>query len=376
MQGGVTMTSITYVGMDVHTTNYTVCCYDAEHDRYFGMAKLEPDYQEVVKHLNRVNTQNGGNCRFICGYEAGCLGYSLYHEMVGQGFDCIILAPSSMPVVPGKKVKTDRRDSQNIARCLAHRNYSPVYVPTDQDDAIKEYIRMRDDMAQALKRIKQQTLALCTRHGKHFSETRTKWTKAHLDWLEKLDLGNAILNETLREYLTMYYILAEKVETYDARIEELASLDANKEKVKRLVCLKGIATHTALSMCVEVGDFQRFPDAGHFAAYLGLVPGQDASGDKSKRMPITKAGNRHLRRLLIEAAQCYSRGYVPKKSKALKARQQGNSPQVIAYADRANDRLKRKYIRIALRSSSAIAKTAVARELACYVWGLMTDHIQ
>ena len=178
-----------------------------------------------------------------------------------------------MPVAPGDRVKTDRRDAMRIAKCLAYNTYSPVHVPTERDDAIKEYIRMRDDVAEELKKIKQKTMAFCTRHGKRFTGTKANWTKAHLDWLEKLDLDNAILTETLREYLTMYYILTEKVEMYDMRIEELASMDANKEKVKRLVCLKGIATHTALSLCVEVSDFQRFPDSNHFAAYLGLAPG-------------------------------------------------------------------------------------------------------
>ena len=332
-------------------------------------------YHKVVEYLNRVRKQEGEQCEFVCGYEAGCLGYSLYHELKSQGIECVILAPTTMPVTPGKKVKTDRLDAIKIAKCLAKKDYSAVYIPTEQDDAIKEYIRMRDDVAQELKRLKQQTNAFCTRHGHHFTGTKHKWTKAHLDWIEKLDMGNAILNETLQEYLAMYYSLTEKVETYDARIEELASLDANKEKVKRLVCLKGIATHTALSLCVEVGDFQRFPDANHFAAYLGLVPGEDSSGERRQGLPITKAGNRHLRRLLIESAQCYSRGYVPKKSKALKARQQGNTRDVIAYADKANERLKRKYMRIAMRSKSAIAKTAIARELACFIWGMMTDNI-
>ena len=370
------MTSITYVGMDVHTTNYTICCYEMQNDSTFGMMQLEPNYQEVVRYLKQIKAQKGGNVEFVCGYEAGCLGYSLYHELKSQGINCIILAPSTMPVAPGDRVKTDRRDAMRIAKCLAYNTYSPVHVPTEQDDAIKEYIRMRDDVAEELKKIKQKTMAFCTRHGKRFTGTKANWTKAHLDWLEKLDLGNVILTETLREYLTMYYILTEKVEMYDMRIEELASMDANKEKVKRLVCLKGIATHTALSLCVEVSDFQRFPDANHFAAYLGLAPGENSSGDKVQRTGITKAGNKHLRRLLIEAAQCYSRGYVPKKSKALKARQQGNPPELVAYADKANERLKRKYMRIALRSKSAIAKTAVARELACFVWGIMTDHIQ
>jgi len=147
------------------------------------------------------------------------------------------------------------------------------------------------------------------------------------------------------------------------------------EKVNKLTCLIGVKTHTALAMIVETGVFNRFPTAQRYSAYLGLVPGEDSSGESIKRGPITKAGNVHLRRLMVESAQCYSRGAVGAKSKALKQRQTGNDPKVIAYADRANERLKRKYYRIMFHSKRNIAVTAVARELACFIWGMMTDNI-
>ena len=128
---------------------------------------------------------------------------------------------------------------------------------------------------------------------------------------------------------------------------------------------------------VEVGDFNRFASANQFAAYLGLVPGEDSSGDDKSRLGITKAGNRHVRQLLTEAAQSYSRGQIGHKSKALKARQAGNSPQVIAYADKANERLRRKFYKMVLGKSKKhnVAKTAITRELACFMWGMMTDNI-
>lgn len=146
--------------------------------------------------------------------------------------------------------------------------------------------------------------------------------------------------------------------------------------MKKLSCFLGVQTQTALSSIVEVGDFKRFPSAEKFASYLGLVPGEDSSGDSQKRLGITKAGNTHVRRLLVEAAQCYGRGQVGHKSKALKARQQGNLPEVIAYADKANERLRRKYYKMVLSQGKKanVAKTAIARELACFMWGMMTDH--
>lgn len=368
------MTSITYIGMDVHTTNFTLCCYSFEDDKVYAAVQVKPEYTEILKYINRIRKQRGEDTRFVCGYEAGCLGYSLYHKLTDHGVECVILAPSTMAETPGKKIKTDKRDAEKIARCLAYHQYKPVYVPDEEDDAVKEYIRMRDDVKAHLKETKQQIIAYYTRHGFQFGGS-SHWTQKHLNWVESLQFENSIHQEVLREYLTVFYDLSEKVAVYDARIEELSHSERYAENVRKLCCFGGIATHTALSLLAEVGDFSRFRSAPQFAAYLGLVPGEHSSSDKQHRTGITKAGNSHLRRLLIESAHCYSRGAVGKKSKARKERQAGNSPEVIAYADRAVDRLKRKYQRIALHSRANIAKTAVARELACFVWGMMTGNI-
>lgn len=233
---------------------------------------------------------------------------------------------------------------------------------------------MRDDEVAALKRIKQQTIAFCTRHGKQY-DGKSYWTKWHLDWLEKLELCNPILKETLQEYLILYYQASEKVDMYNLRIEELSRMDAYDKSVQKLLCFNGIATHTALSLLVEVGDFNRLKTAQNFASYLGLVPGEHSSGDKQRRTGITKSGNSHLHKLLVELSQIYSRGAVGKKSAKLKAKQEGNSAEIIAYADKANERLKRKFYKIAMRSKHNIEKTAVARELACFIWGMMTGNI-
>jgi len=369
------MTSIIYVGMDVHTTNYTLCCYSVTTDKVFATATMEPDYMNIVKYIDRVDRELGGGCQFLCGYEAGCLGYSLYHQLTSQRLDCVILAPTTMATTRKKKgIKNDKRDAGNIAKCLAYNTYNPVYVPTREDNAIKEYIRMRNDAKDTLKRYKQQLLAFCTRNGRRYSEG-SNWTQKHLAWLAKLDFGDAILNETLQEYMTLYRQAVDKVELFDNRISEMARTEKYEEKVNKLKCFIGIKDHTALATIVEIGDFIRFPTAQNFSSYLGLVPGEDSSGESVQRTGITKAGNTHVRKLLVEAAQSYSRGAAGAKSKALKARQAGNDPKVIAYADRANERLKRKCYRIMFKSKRNIAVTAVARELACFIWGMMTDNI-
>ncbi len=368
------MTSILYVGLDVHTTNYTICSYSFSEDRYFAETQVTPDYKEILKYLDRVRSMRGGKCQFLCGYEAGCLGFSLYHQLTYHGVDCVILAPTTMGKFDNLVHKNDHRDARNIARCLAYNTYKSVHVPTEIDEAIKDYMRMRDDANNTLKAVKQQIIAYCVRKGMLF-DGKSYWTKRHLDWLRRLDLGNAIMNETLQEYMLRYYQLSEKIEMYDTRIEEFSQMPEYHTNAAKLQCFIGVKTHTAMALLSEVGDFNRFENANRFAAYLGLVPKEHSSAENGKRLGITKAGNAHLRRLLVEAAQCYTRGRIGQKSKALIARQGGNTPQVIAYADKANERLRRRYYRLSSHTKRNIAVTAVARELACFIWGMMTNNI-
>jgi transposase len=338
--------------------------------------KVSADYKMVMKYLEQMRNRYPEGTEIVCGYEAGCLGYTLYHQLTERGVKCVILAPTTMAVTNNQRVKTDKRDAGNIARCLAFRTYSAVHVPTAEDEAVKEYIRMRDDQKKALKIIKQQILALVLRQGHRFIDGKNYWTMKHVAWLKSLNLGG-VLQESLEEYLITYDYLTDKIERLDKRIEELAGDERYEEKVKTLSCLLGVRTHTALSTIVEVGDFNRFSTAEKLAAFLGLVPGEDSSGDRQRRGGITKAGNAHVRRLLVESAQSYTRGTIGHKSVALKRRQGGNTAQVIAYADKANERLRRKFYRMTLKNgvNRNVAATAIARELACFMWGLMTDNI-
>lgn len=370
------MNSILYVGMDVHKENYTLCCYSFDKDELSYKQTVAPDYKMVLKYLEQIRKRYSNEIEFVCGYEAGCLGYTLYHQLTERGIKCIILAPTTMGITNTNRIKTDKRDAGNIARCLAFHTYSEVHVPTAEDEEVKEYIRMRDDQKKALKIIKQQILAFVLRHGYRFEEGKNYWTIKHVKWLKSLKLGG-ILQETLNEYLVTYEYLTNKIERLDKRIEELAEDERYQGNVKKLSCLIGVKTHTALSVLVEIGDFKRFAKAEQMAAFLGLVPGEDSSGGKQKRSSITKAGNSHVRRLLVEASQGYTRGAIGHKSADLKRRQSGNEPQIIAYADKANERLRRKFYRMTLKNGANrnVAATAVARELACFMWGLMTDHV-
>ena len=365
-----------YIGMDVHKESFTLCC--------FALGETEPGYVQtipsdhilVVKYVNRMRKLYGEGTEFICGYEAGCLGYTLYHQLKEDGLECVILAPTTMMEQKGKKrVKTDKRDAKKIAKCLAYHTYSPVHIPTEEDDQVKEFMRMRDDIKANLKRTKQQIISFCLRHGLVYTQTRTTWTQAHLKWLRAQKLAG-LYQETLDEYILHLTQLMEKVERLDKRIEDLSNRETYKEAVDHMTCFIGIKRPTALAVIAEVGDFRRFATACQFSSYLGLTPGEDSSGDDQKRLSITKAGNTHVRRLLVEAAQSYGRGKAGYKSKALKDRQEGNPPRVIAYADRANERLRRKYYSMLFRGKRAnVAKTALARELACFIWGMMNEKL-
>ena len=373
------MKRILKIGMDVHTTNYTLCAMEpviGADDRVFATIKVTPDYKNILMFIENLKLKLGLNDEYDiqCGYEAGCLGYSLYNQLTSAGVKCVILAPTTMLTPQGVRIKTDMRDAYMIAQCLSYGGYHAVYIPTEEDDSVKEYLRMRDDHKIALKKIKQQINAFCIRHG--FCYDGTKWTISHLKWLKKLAVPNALYRETLNEYLATYEEQEAKIERYDKRIEELTEQSEYHDKVKKLKCFLGIKTHTALSLIVETGDFERFAKGSQYASYLGLAPGENSSSESIHRLGITKAGNSHLRRLLIEASSGICKGAVGHKSKELKARQSGNTAEVIAYADKANARLRSRYYKFMRHGKKRnVAVAATARELACFVWGMMTGNI-
>ena len=364
--------------MDVHSTNFTLCAMEptiGAEDRIFGEIQTAPDYKEIIIFIECLKMKLGlyDDYSIECGYEAGCLGYTLYNQLTNAGINCVILAPTTMLTTQGQRVKTDKRDARLIAQCLCYGGYHPVYIPTGEDDAVKEYLRMRDDIKRSVKKLKQQINAFVLRHG--FLYTGTKWTIKHITWLNKLKL-EPMYHETLNEYIAVYEDLNARIERYDRRIEEIADEARYQENAEKLGCFLGIRTHTALSLIVETGDFRRFAKGNTYAAFLGLAPGERSSSTNVNRLGISKGGNTHLRCLLIEAAKGICKGTIGHKSKELRSRQRGQSAEVIAYADKANRRLRSKYYRmIRYGKKKNIAVTAVARELACFIWGMMTGNI-
>lgn len=374
------MNRIVYIGMDVHTSNYTLCSldpgYGVKKDNYFAEVQFTNNFvTNVVNYVSNLKKKMK-DCEFVCGYEAGCLGYSTYKDLTKAGIKCVIMAPSTMAVQKGgKKVKNDRRDARVIAQCLAYQTYKEVYVLSEHDDAVRGYLRMQDSHNKALKRIKQQIIAFCTGHGL-FSPTKSNWTVAHLKWLKGLKFNDPVEQEIINEYLSSYTYLCDKIKAMDVRIEVLASEKQYCENVKKLKCIKGIETNVALTLLAEIGDFNRFSKPTDFAAYLGLIPGEQSSGDKVRGTGITKAGNSTLRQKLTEAAKGYWRGRIGMKSATFKKFEKELPKEVTEYALKANTRLQRKFFNMThvKGKNMNVAASACAREMACFVWGLITNH--
>lgn len=369
---------IAYVGIDAHTTNYTLATRLEGSKTPINVNTYSPAVSNIVKYCKAIRKEYGKDTEIILGYEAGSLGFKLRRDLEQNGLKCIILAPTSIPGTEQnrkRKKKTDKRDAEAIAKALINSDYSEVYMPDEEDEAVRDYIRMREDHRKQLRVIKQQICALTNRHGFKFTETKKYWCAKHLKWLKSLPI-EGILKEVFDSYLLSYETVSDRIAQMDKKIEEIAEQDKYREAVHKLICFKGVKVLTALAVIVEIGDFTRFVKAKNFAAFLGLVCGEHSSSDGQNLLPITKQGNRFIRKLLVECSQSFSRA-TQGKSALLKKRQEGNTAEVIAYADKANERLRKRYLTLVLRNKKAHNKavTAVARELACFIWGMMTGNI-
>ena len=369
---------IAYVGIDAHTTNYTLATRMEDSKDSININTYSPLTSNIVKYCKAIRKEYGRDTDIILGYEAGSLGFKLRRNLEENDLQCLVLAPASIPGTAQnrkRRKKTDKRDAEAIAKALHNGDYSEVYMPDEEDEAVRDYIRMREDHKKQLRVIKQQICALTNRHGYHYEGNKHYWTQKHLKWLRSLPL-DGILKETFDAYLLSYETVSDRIVQMDQKIEEIAEQEKYREAVHKLICFKGVKTLTALAVIVEIGDFTRFLKAKNFAAFLGLVSGENSSSDDQNLLGITKQGNRFIRKLLVECSQSFSR-VTQGKSTALRKRQEGNTSEVIAYADKANERLRKRYITLLLRNRKPHNKavTAVARELSCFIWGMMTGNI-
>mgnify|MGYP001058937334 CR=1 FL=1 len=363
------MKTVYHVGLDVHKETVEMSVFKNRETEPEYEQKMNNEHRAILSHLRRL--QERGEVQ-VC-YEAGCMGFILHRTLREAGIECRIIAPGKVPRRPGERIKTDRRDARNLAKLLRAGDATGIHVPTEEDEATRDYLRAREDVKLELKRAKQQMQKFLLRLG-HRYETKRYWTGAHWKWMHGISFSQPMHQETFATYCARIRELENRIALMEDRIVEIARSERYRDMVDLLRCFKGIDYLIALALVCEVGDFRRFPSAASFMAYLGLVPREHSSGEKRRQGGITKSGNGHLRRLLVESGWHYR--YVAPPSKALISRRMGRGAEVIAYADKALRRLQRKFSRMLFKGkSSNAAVTAVARELAGFIWGMMNDKI-
>jgi transposase len=351
-----------WAGLDVHARSVLAVTVDGVSGET-RMRRLSGATSEVV-----------GFCAALPGptrvaYEAGPTGYRLARARLECGIGCVVAAPGKIERPAQDRVKTDRRDAERVLRLLMIDGLHPVRVPSTEEEALRDLIRAREDLRCDLLRARQRLSKLLLRHDVRYEDSASAWTARHRDWLTRLDLG-AGAQITLLDYLGAIDALVIRRNTREATIAELVPASPWAQTVARLRCLRGIDTLSAVGLCAEVGDFQRFDCAARLMSYLGLVPSEDSSGEKRRQGAITKTGSRHARRLLVEAAWHYRKA--PARGQALKRRQDRQPAHVLAISWQAQQRLHRVWRRLDHDRAKrrTIVAVAVARELAGFCWAL------
>jgi transposase len=359
------MTRVHYVGMDVDKEKIILAKLSAANIKETEEHVIANTPSAVKKYFSAL--LQGSEVHAT--YEAGCFGFGLYRQLSAMGVQTVVAAPGLIPRKPSDRIKTDRRDARTLALALRAGQLTAIYVPTLQDESVRDYLRMYED----LRKCRQRVLHFLLRRGVRYEQGRP-WTVRHKHWLSTLQFANDRDRQTLAMYLAQLQQLEATCAELAAEVEQIAADENYRQATKTLAAFKGIKTLIALSLVAEIGDFRRFASAQQFMAFLGLVPSERSSGNKRRQGGITKAGNSHLRRLLVEAAWHY-RSYHP-SSRTLLQRRHGVEPLILSYANRAGRRLSRKYMHLVLRGKrSQVAVTAVSRELAGFLWGAMTGQV-
>jgi transposase len=303
-------------------------------------------------------------------YEAGPTGYGLARALHGAGIGCIVAAPGKIERPAQDRIKTDQRDAERVLRLLMIDGLHAVRVPSTEEEALRDLIRAREDLRGDLMRARQRLSKLLLRHDIRYDDTASAWTARHRAWLTRIDLGPGGAQATLLDYLGAIDTLVIRRDAMEATIAQLVPDSPWAQTVARLRCLRGIDTLSAVGLCAEVGDFERFDRPGRLMSYLGLVPSENSSGETRRQGAITKTGSRHARRLLVEAAWHYRKA--PSRGQALKRRQDGQPANVIAISWQAQQRLHRVWRRLDGERAKrrTIVAVAVARELAGFCWAL------
>jgi transposase len=359
--------STTIIAFDQHAAT-TVAAVLLAGQRTPALHTLTSDTTTILRFVERLRRQGPIQC---C-YEAGPCGFELQRALVERQIPCDVIAPALIPRRPGDRIKTDRRDAAQLAVLYRAGALTAIHIPTEQEEAARDLLRCREDIRADQLRARHRLSKFLLRHGRRFTGTKKAWSKRHGDWLRTQAWPLAALEQTHAAYLRAVEEAGARLATVEQDLRSLLTLEPLRLRVERLRCYRGINDLTALTIAAELGDPRRFPTAPSTMAYVGLVPSEHSSGAKRAHGAITKTGNAHLRRVLVEAAWHYR--HRPVVGAELRRRQRGAPVDAITHAWTAQQRLHRRYHRLAARGKpTQQVITAVARELTGFVWATLTQ---
>jgi transposase len=358
--------TIKNIGLDVHKNSISIGIADDGRDgevRYYG--EIDNDMNQLDKVIRKLISK-GAELRFV--YEAGPCGYGIYRYLTENNMECVVVAPSKIPKQSGNRLKNDKRDCLTLARLHRAGELTPVYVPSTEDEALRDLTRAREDATRALRTAKQQLGAFLLRHDIIYSG-RTKWTKAHFNWLATITMPHAAQQIVFQEYIDTTVDCGNRVQRLTEQVRQQSRQSRLHDLIKALQSMRGISLIVAVTIAAELGDLTRFENPGKLMAFLGLIPSEHSSGEREKKGAITKTGNGHVRRALVEAAHTYR--FPARKSKAIRKRQEELPKEILDISWKAQCRLCTRYrYFIAKGKKTNVAITAIAREIAGFSWAI------
>jgi len=361
------MSNLRFIGLDVHAETIAVAV--AEPDGAVRSLGVIPNRLESIQKL--VKRLGPTTQRRVC-YEAGPTGYVVYWQLTALGVQCSVVAPTLVPVKAGDRVKTDRRDALKLARSYRAGDLTPVWVPDAAHEALRDLVRAREAAKKDQLRARHRLGKFLLRHGRRPCRPVKAWTPAYLTWVNTaVRFEHPAQEATLLDYVHEVEHAARRIERLEHAIDEAIKTAPVRMRavIAALQALRGIAQVSAVTIVAEVGELSRFTTPRQLMGYSGAVASEDSSGGRIRRGAITKTGNAHLRRIIIEAAWAYQ--HRPSVGAALRKRHAPLDAAVIAMAWKAQHRLHARYRSLTARGKSKqSAMTAVGRELLGFIWAI------
>ena len=359
---------VLYTGLDVHNDSIAVSLASGDSNEVRRYGIIGGTHDDVLRLIKKLSAAHPNAVLKFC-YEAGPRGYPLCRFIRSHGAECIIVAPSKVPRQPGDRVKTDRRDADQLARLYRAGELTGIYVPDPHDEAVRDLIRARYQVQKQQHRARQQMKMFLLRHNIRYAGTKP-WTPAHLRFLATVKLPFAEQQFVFQEQVNTLTELAQRLERYEKEIASVVETWRSEPVVKALMSLRGVALLTGATLVAELGDLNRFATAPQLMSYLGLCPSEHTTGKDRQQGGITKLGNGFARKAIIEAAWNNSRP--ARISPAVVARQEGLPKAVTEAAWNAQTRLHQRYKHLTGvgRKKSQVAAAALGRELAGFVWAI------